>query len=395
MSVQTKNKSVTVLRVYEALREGVSAGKYPGGTWLPAERLLATEFGVDRDTIRNALTRMAKENIIVRERGKRPRVSEERSVDLRSNSRLGDGVRPLRVAVILPQHPDYRASAAILFGMNRGVRELEYPPQLVIFDTYETPRMSVASLEEHALSSVMADRLDGAIFWYQSGAPAVPLILQCEDMGIPIVFIDRQLAGIPCDFVGIDNEIGTAQAIDHLLSLGHRRIAHLTTCEDASTVHDRERGYRSSLERAGITPRAEWLYRLRPGADLDIPEAVESWLSLDQPPTAVFAMNDVLAHRLVIALEQHGIRIPNQMSVVGFDDLEQYSPRPALLTTVHQPFDSVGKSALNVLMQRLNQESQFQQLRQHIFLPTSLVVRTTTDAPRDVRDPETTRGFSG
>ena len=105
--------------------------------------------------------------------------------------------------------------------------------------------------------------------------------------------------------------------------------------------------------------------------------AVRQFFEMTEPPTALFAMNDALAHYFIVEAEAAGGRVPDTISVIGFDDLERYSPRPALLTTIHQPFDRIGSRAAGLLIRRLKSPDPAALPSQHILLPTPLVVRST------------------
>ena len=135
----------------------------------------------------------------------------------------------------------------------------------------------------------------------------------------------------------------------YLLSLGHRRIAHITTGEPSTTVRERKQGYLDALRQAGITPKPEWIYVGSGVAAPGMAHAIEQFFNLNEPPTAVFALNDALAHYFITDAEAAGYSVPDRVSVVGFDDVERFSPRPAMLTTMHQPFDRIGRLAVSPL----------------------------------------------
>ena len=367
-------KSVPALNVYREIADRIARGEYPAGTWLPAERALAEEFEVDRPIVRNALTHLAKEGIIVTQRGKRPWVNVSR---LTSNE---DAMPPAtsarKIAAILPQSPHYPAASAIMHGVSRTARTLATPPQVVMFNTSGSAAVDGADHELRALRSVLEEGFHAVLLWWQGGMKTMPLIQECQSQGIAIVFVDRCPEDFACDFVGSDNELGVDQAMEYLSSLGHTRIAHLTTYEEATPVRDRCHEYHAYLKSEGIQAPDEWTFRLPDTSSASFLEAITQWRELAEPPTAVFAMNDLLAHLLIAELDQMGMSVPETLSVVGFDDLEQFSPRPALLTTIHQPFDRIGKRAMTLIARRLEAGAPLQSPQQ-ILLPTSLIKRMT------------------
>jgi len=170
---------------------------------------------------------------------------------------------------------------------------------------------------------------------------------------------------------------GADQAIRHLIELGHRRIAHITGPLGWVATEDRRRGYRAALASAGILPdpaleiQAE--PEIRPGR-----EATLRLLELPERPTAVFAFNDNIAIGAIQAARARGLRVPEDISIVGFDDVEHATIVTPMLTTVRQPLAEMGRTAVS-LLNRLLERQHFETL--HIELATRLVVRESTAPP--------------
>jgi len=170
---------------------------------------------------------------------------------------------------------------------------------------------------------------------------------------------------------------GADQAMRHLLDLGHRRIAAITGPSGWVATEDRRRGYHSALAGAGILPDPE----LEVTADFEIEpgrEAAAHLLDLPDPPTAIFAFNDNLAIGAVQAARERGLRVPADLSVVGFDDVEHATIVSPTLTTVRQPLAEMGRTAVSLLI-RLLERQRFETL--HVELGTRLVVRESTGPP--------------
>ncbi len=361
-------------RLAVALRERIVQGEYAAGEWLPTERELAAEFRADRSTIRAALSSLAERGLIDREPGHRSCVS------------LGSGLPVMppapatslqTVAVLSPQTLNYPASPAIQRGILHVLRQAESPYHLVVLDNGRSTRAETYQRERQALEAIRQDGIQGVVLWHQGGLETIFEVRQLQEMGIPVVMVDRYMSTLPCDFVGIDNVEAAKEAVTYLLDLGHRRIGHLTMEGDMLTVYDREQGYREALLSRGIQPVAEWVARMSHRDSLQPPAtvAVDHFLSLAEPPTAVFAMNDLLAHSFLAELQARGVRVPEQMSLMGFDDVDQDAPRPSPLTTVHQPFEQMGRKAMELLLKRLARSDETPAVFQHILLPTRVVVR--------------------
>lgn len=366
-------------RVAQLLRERITAGEYQPGEWLPTERVLSQELNVSRPVLRVALSHLADQGLLIRKRGCRPRVAQSDVVcSTPSEAGLSSPVTPTRtLAVIVPQNPAYNAGSLILHGMNVEFRRCEASFRMLVYDTHSSLASAQTNLEERALSELEGEDLAGLVVWHIGGAETLPLLRKFHDRGLPIVFVDRHPDAVLGDFVGIDNHAGAMEAVKYLLDLGHRRIAYLTSQEDATVVKERGEGYRDALVLAGIEPLPEWTCPVSVLWPPRVGPAVEQFLSLDQPPTAVFAMNDVLAHYLIREVETHGLSVPQDLSVVGFDDLERNSPRPALLTTIRQPFAEMGGRAAKLLLWRLASPEAASQPSTHVLLPAPLVPRST------------------
>jgi LacI family transcriptional regulator len=171
---------------------------------------------------------------------------------------------------------------------------------------------------------------------------------------------------------------GAHQAMRHLLGLGHRRIGAITGPPGWVATEDRRRGYHAALAAAGILPRPE----LEAEADFEIGgglKAARYLLDLAEPPTAIFAFNDNLAIGAIQAARERDLRVPEDLSVVGFDDVEHATIVSPALTTVRQPLAEMGRTAVNLLI-RLLERQRFETLR--VELATRLVVRESTGPPK-------------
>jgi LacI family transcriptional regulator len=170
---------------------------------------------------------------------------------------------------------------------------------------------------------------------------------------------------------------GADQAMRHLLGLGHRRIAQITGPRGWLATEDRRRGYYAALASAGLMPdltlEVESIPEIPPGR-----AAAEQLLDLAEPPTAIFAFNDNIAIGAIQAARDRGLRVPEDLSVVGFDDVEGATIVSPALTTVRQPLEEMGRTAVS-LLNRLLERQRFETL--HVELATRLVVRESTAPP--------------
>jgi LacI family transcriptional regulator len=198
------------------------------------------------------------------------------------------------------------------------------------------------------------------------------------DQGYNYVVVDpRKPLADRIPSVSAAHTSGADQAMRHLLGLGHRRIAAVTGPAGWQATEDRRRGYYAALGGAGILPDPE----LEVEGDFEIPgglQAGKRLFDLRNPPTAVFAFNDNLAIGVIQAARAHGLRVPEDVSVVGFDDLEFSTIVTPALTTVRQPLAEMGRTAVSMLVRLLDRQ-RFETLR--VELGTRLVVRESTAPP--------------
>jgi DNA-binding LacI/PurR family transcriptional regulator len=202
---------------------------------------------------------------------------------------------------------------------------------------------------------------------------------QLAARGIPLVVLDP--TGVPSDdlpSVGATNWFGGLTATRHLLDLGHRRVAVITGPPWALNSRARLDGYRTALETAGI-PADDDLIR---GGAFEIANGAAQTtelLAMAEPPTAIFALNDGIAIGVYHAASLAGVRIPDDLSVVGFDNYALDEWLVPALTTVHQPLEEMGAAAARMVVDLALDATPLQTNR--IELATKLIVRASTAAP--------------
>ena len=216
---------------------------------------------------------------------------------------------------------------------------------------------------------IISQRVDGVIITpYDSDARN---LARLRDRKIPIVVIDRRIDGWDVDTVSSDSVAGAQTLVKHLIGLGHQRIAVISGPSSTSTAHDRVTGYRIALVEAGI-PIDAGLIKLGEFKALSGEELTYQLLAETPRPTAIFAANNAIAIGVIKAAEKRGLRIPQDLALVCFDDLPNLSLVLPFLTVVVQPAYEIGVRAAQLLLSRI--EGQAVQPR-HVSLPTRLIVR--------------------
>jgi LacI family transcriptional regulator len=221
---------------------------------------------------------------------------------------------------------------------------------------------------------VMTERqVDGLIF-IDVGASGDALKELLPRLSIPLVLVDRVIPGLDVDYVTVTNTKGGFDATNHLLSLGHRRIACLTGPPDLPTSADRRQGYIQALTDAGISPDEKLIY----AGDFQIESGYTGGIHLlerSPRPTAIFAANDLMAVGVMRAAADLGLSVPAELSVVGFDDIPLARFSTPALTTITQPTLQIGVITASFMLRRIQDE---QLPPEQKILETSLVVRHTT-----------------
>jgi LacI family transcriptional regulator len=195
----------------------------------------------------------------------------------------------------------------------------------------------------------------------------------------PFVVVDPLLPlGDRIPTVSVAYRSGVEQAMGHLLTLGHRRIAAITGPPGWLATEERRAAYHASLAAAGIRPEPAFEVACDPQVGPGV-QAAAALLDLPEPPTAIFAFNDSIAFGALRAARDRGLRVPEDLSVVGFDDIEPATLVTPALTTVRQPLSEMGRAAVNVLVRLLERRAS---QTPHIEFATRLVVRESTAPPR-------------
>ena len=375
--MQTSSRVPAFMYVSKILQDRIEEGNYAPGEWLPTERDLATEMNISRPVVRSAIRHLQDKGVITQQGpGHRQQV---RIFDKPPLAEVSSAVGRTVVA-IMSQSIELASAHSILRGINAELRTRETPYQLAVYDTepkmlHHTESESEQSWERIYLERINRDGAAGVILYHVSGPHTIPLLRSIQQKGIPLVLIDRYPYELECDFVGVDNYGATKVAVEHLIGLGHQRIGYILQEEQVSSVQERLRGYRDALEICGLSYVAELTVSARPTASL----ALDQLLSLPKPPTALVAVNDFAAFAIIQEANKRGIHVPKDLSVVGFDNSEAYTPRPGILTTIRQPFEEIGRRAVELVLARQSPpRTPSERAYRHVVLPGTLVVREST-----------------
>jgi len=206
-------------------------------------------------------------------------------------------------------------------------------------------------------------------------------LLRLKQENIPFVLLNRYLQEIDADCVLNDNRLGAYEATTHLCELGHRRIVHLTGPKEISSVRERLAGYRQALEEYDIPFDPELVLRCNLKLEGGCRQAKTALPVLSPRPTAVFAYSDLLAIGVLKALRELGLRVPQDIALVGYDDIEFAPFVEPPLTTVAQLVYEIGQKGTEILLEKINWPEEGEWTPQRVVFKPELRIRASSGGP--------------
>jgi LacI family transcriptional regulator len=286
-------------------------------------------------------------------------------------SRLARGLSRQRtgtLAVIVPDvaNPFF---TAVVRAAEEVARRADY--HVILCDT-----RADLSVERDVIEELIAHRVEGMVIAPVSDRSAMHL-RRLAAFGVPFVLIDRTIPGVDCDVVLGDSSGGARQLVDHLVSLGHRRIGFIVESDDVSTARDRRRGYEAALNAAGIALDPALVAHAAPdpsGGSAGMARLLE----LEERPTAVFTVNNLVALGAIEAVRAAGLEVPDDVALVCFDDIEYASRLYPFLTAMEQPAQTFGTLGTQLLLERI--EGRGPERRHEVVLPGEFIIRKSCGA---------------
>jgi LacI family transcriptional regulator len=269
------------------------------------------------------------------------------------------------------QHPFFQE---VLVALKRRLGAAGYDLLLYATDAHEND-----SERSSYLRRSRSHRVDGVILMGVDGHD--PDVLTLARSRIPCVAVDVELLGRRAGYVMSDNVAGARSAVRHLAGLGHTRIGFVGGLPFTRPATDRLLGYRAELHELGVAYRDEYVLDGDFYAESGH-RAMAALLDLPRPPTAVLAASDLMAAGAARAVQERGLRIPADVSIVGFDDIQLAGLMQPSLTTVRQDKAGLGAAAAEALQQMIDDPTTAPPV---VTLPVQLVVRASTGAPPPAR----------
>lgn len=357
---------------YEQLKEHILTrirqGELRPGDRLPSEAEFMAEHGCSRYTVRQAVGDLVAGGWLDRKHGSGTFVRQQ----------PGAARRPALVGVVTTYISEY-IFPSIVRGIERYLSERGYG---VLIASTENQR----AREPGCLEVMLSHNVAGLIIEPAQSALPGPDLRPYRELiarSIPFVMLHGTYPGLVAPSVTVDDFAGAYQLTDHLIGLGHTDIATLVKWDDVQGL-ERQRGVLAALRDHAIAPRPDWIHhyttdeREACGA-----EFARAMLAANPRPTALYCYNDQIALQAIGALEAAGVRVPEEMSVVGFDDSRLLASTKVPLTTAAHPQEELGREAAQ-LLHELMEGGPGRHHRSISYLP-SLVVRSSTARPADTR----------
>jgi len=355
--------------IVERLSRDITTGRYKSGHKFPSEAALVKKFNVSRITVTRAVRELQQRGLVDRVAG--------------SGTYVRDTVRRPRenllFGLIIPNLGDTEIFGPICQGIAASPDANEHG---LLWGHADSRSLSK---EEQALQlcrQCIVRAVSGVFFAPQELSPQSAEVNRrvmklLKKAGIPVVLLDRRpeeetSVRERCDLVGIDNHRAGYLAAEHLLRLGARRLGFIAYERQASTVKARIRGYKDALSANSPGATGKRVFIVRPGDRLELPTAARDC-------DAFVCANDRVAGQLMHTLLGQGVRIPQDVRLVGIDDVGYADLLPVPLTTVHQPCRDIGETALRIMLERLDRP---QMPARDVLLNCELVVRDSCGATK-------------
>jgi LacI family transcriptional regulator len=286
-------------------------------------------------------------------------------------SRLARGLSAQRTGTLALIVPDVANPffTLIVRGSEDVARRAGY--RLLLCDT-----RADLDLEREVIDEMIAHRVEGILIAPVSDRSREHL-RRLTRFGVPFVLVDRAVPGVEADVVLGDSADGARRLVEHLVSLGHRRIGMITESGSVSTARDRRAGYGAALAGAGIDAAPELVVETTVDPDGGR-EGMRRLLELDEPPTAVFTVNNLVALGAIEAVRAAGREVPDDVALVCFDDIEYASRLHPFLTVMEQPAETFGTLGTQLLLERIDGRASTK--RRTVVLPAQFVVRRSCGA---------------
>jgi DNA-binding LacI/PurR family transcriptional regulator len=351
-------------QIFSKVQRDIQAGIYKPGQKLPPERELEVKYNVSRITINRALTKLKALGFLDRRQGMGTFVSTQ------NDSFIGkdEKIKKTLVKFISPGGKR-KGDVYVREGILEGIHDVLNAKGIdVTINFYYSPEDYISHLAKF-------DRPDsfGLVVWYYPCPEGDVLLQRMKEMEYPFVLVDHYNPDVESDHVVTDNIDGASQMVDYLAGRGHRRIVYITQDQNYTSLQDRQAGFVKAMLARKLPINNSSVLSVDIQNLEAINQAVRSIIRQPDRPTAIFASNDHLAFNIYHVLKEMGVRVPEDISLAGYDNVDQGKFFEVPLTTVAQDFYKMGQLA-GTLLEELNEQKVRQYYRQ-LGVKPSLIER--------------------
>ncbi|OXS61710.1 GntR family transcriptional regulator [Cohnella sp. CIP 111063] len=361
-------QSPKYIQLKEEILSWIASGRYRPGDKLPSENELAEQFALSRQTVRQSLGELVQEGWLAREQGKGTFVGRQ-SPERRASS----GNRT--VGIITTSISDY-IFPSIVRGVESALKDKGY--RLLLSSTdhrKDRERECLEMMLSHSVCALIVEPTKSA-----EGNPNFDNYMAIEDHGIPMLMINERYPDLECPGVRVDDDAGGYMAADYLLGLGHRNIAGFFKTDDMQGVR-RMKGFIRACRDRNLAPDASTIVRYSTEDKGERPQRMlREMLLSEQRPTGIVCYNDQLAVSLLDTIRELGLRIPEDLSMIGYDDSFLATATEIKLTTIEHPKSELGERAANLLVSVL--ENGEQPPAKDVLYAPKLIVRQSAAEKR-------------
>ena len=345
-------------QLVETLERKIREGEWQEGTLIPSERELCDQYAVSSTTVRRALQELVNSGLVRRRAG----IGSFVSSDTRNLSVL--------LLILGFDETDWRKHGYYFSDLMGGIAKVTWERQAV-FSVAHVPK-AVQDINSYMYSMIEERMFDGILIRIASDLSADHLV-PFQETNFPYVAIKRSLPEKTINCVIVDDVQGGFMATEHLIRLGHRRIGMIVT-HNLALGRDRSKGYFRALDTYGITPDYSLIMTTGDFLEESGYRAAQQLLAQENRPSALFVCSDIMAFGVYRAIEEAGLRIPDDIAVVGYDDIPDAARLTPPLTTISTPYHDFGTHSTSLLLDLITRKVK---APQQMVIPHSLVVRTS------------------
>lgn len=351
--------------VEKSIIDWIVAGKYKTHEKIPTESELMKMFNVSRHTIRKSIDDLVTTQYLYKKQGSGIYISDwtENKENLKNTK---------NVAVLTTYISNY-----IFPNIIRGMEDALYAESYSLLLSSTNNNVMFENIN---LKNLLAHKVDGLILEptksaYQS--PNIGYLNNIISKNIPIVTIDTSYPEINVPSLRTDDFKGGKLATNHLISLGHKKLMGIFKVDDLQGIN-RMNGFITECQENNISPSSgQILTYLSEEIDSSLPSKIESTLKSEKRPTGIFCYNDEIAYIVLTIANKLNIKIPEELSIVGFDDSQLAVIMQPTLTSITHPKEQMGKDAANLIIKLINNNNHFEASDSILYDP-KLIIRKST-----------------